>query len=103
MIDDVADSGISIEFAQKYLAMKKPLEVKVGTLYYKPSSKIIPDYYVDETTSWIVFPHEKYEFMNEQFQTMDMTKSQIKDFLVQEVGLREESVDNFLKLKEINA
>ena len=82
--------------------MKKLLEVKVGTLYYKPSSKVIPDYYVDETTSWIVFPHEKYEFMNEQYQTKNMSKSQIKDYLVQEVGLKELSVDNFLKLKEAN-
>jgi hypoxanthine phosphoribosyltransferase len=100
LIDDVADSGVSIEFAKTYLAMKKPLEVKVGTLYYKPFSKLIPDYYVEETTSWIVFPHERYEFMNEQFMKGEMNNSQLRRFFVEKVGINSTSVDNFLKFKE---
>ena len=100
LIDDVADSGISIEFAKTYLAMKKPQEVKVGTLYYKPFSKVVPDYYVDETTSWIVFPHERYEFMNEHFMKGEMSNSQLKDFFLTQVGIDPSSVENFLKFKE---
>jgi hypoxanthine phosphoribosyltransferase len=100
LLDDVADSGISIEFAKTYLAMKKPLEVKVGTLYYKPFSKIIPDYYVEETTSWIVFPHERYEFMNEHFMKGKMSNPKLKDFFIKEVGIDPSSVKNFLQFKE---
>lgn len=102
LIDDVADSGVSIEFAITYLRMRKPLDIKVGTLYYKPSSKIIPDFYVEETSSWIVFPHERYEFMNEQFQSQGLSNSQIRDYFIKEIGLSESSVENFLELKEIS-
>ncbi|MHA2176200.1 MAG: phosphoribosyltransferase [Candidatus Hodarchaeales archaeon] len=100
LIDDVADSGVSLEFALQYLQMKKPQEIVVGTLYYKPWSKLKPDYYVEETSSWIVFPHERFEFMNEQYQNMQKSLEEMKQFFVGEVGIEEKSVSNFLTLKE---
>jgi hypoxanthine phosphoribosyltransferase len=101
LIDDVADSGVSLEFALQYLRMKKPQEIAIGTLYYKPWSTLKPDYYVEETSSWIVFPHERFEFMNEQYQNEKKGPREMKRYFVNEVGIEETSVNNFLKLKEI--
>ncbi|MHA1973969.1 MAG: phosphoribosyltransferase [Candidatus Hodarchaeales archaeon] len=102
LIDDVADSGVSLEFALKYLKMKKPIEVRVGTLYYKPWSSFKPHYYVKETKSWIIFPHERYEFMAEQFKTKRLSRVEAERFFIKDVGLPKTSVHDFLEyiLKE---
>ncbi|MHA1993608.1 MAG: phosphoribosyltransferase [Candidatus Hodarchaeales archaeon] len=102
LVDDVADSGVSLEFALRYLQMKKPLEVCVGTLYYKPWSLLKPDYYVEETSAWIIFPHERFEFMNDILKDQNMNAAECKEFFVNKVGINAQAVENFLKLKEIN-
>ncbi|MHA1947729.1 MAG: phosphoribosyltransferase [Candidatus Hodarchaeales archaeon] len=77
LIDDLADSGESLQCALDYLELKNPKEVKIATLLYKPWSKIKPDYYVEEAEEWVVFPHEYYEFMTERTlsQKLDKTKA----------------------------
>ncbi|HVB11578.1 MAG TPA: phosphoribosyltransferase family protein [Nitrososphaerales archaeon] len=61
LVDDVADTGESLVEIKKFLKSKKPKGVKVATLYIKPWSKVLPDYYVSNTDAWIVFPWELYE------------------------------------------
>ncbi len=100
LVDDVADSGVSLDFALQYLRMKKPTEIKVGTLYHKPWSSLKPDFFVEETSSWIVFPHERMEFMAEQFRGKNMSNDEAKKFFVSDVGISEQSVENFMKLKD---
>ena len=42
-------------------AMPKVAVVKFAALYYKPGrneTELVPDYYLHETTQWLVFPHE---------------------------------------------
>ena len=63
IVDDVVDTGKTIEFAKRYINTLSPSEVKCATLYKKPWAKITPDYYVREVDKWIVFPYEKCEFM----------------------------------------
>ena len=65
VIDDVFDSGRSIEAFLRELMERcrhnMPREVKIGTVYYKPSrnrTRLVPDFYVHETDEWLVFPHE---------------------------------------------
>lgn len=99
LVDDVADSGVSLDFALQYLRMKKPAEIMVGTLYYKPWSSFKPDFFIEETSSWIVFPHERMEFIAEQFREKKMSNDEARKFFISEVGISEKSVDNFLKLK----
>lgn len=98
LIDDVADSGLSLDFAIKYLSMKKPLEVRIGTLYYKPWSIVKPHYYVEDTESWIIFPHERYEFMAEQLRDKKLEIIDAKKFFLEEAGIPEYSVTQFLKI-----
>lgn len=61
LLDDVADTGQSLVEIERYLESKKPKELTVATLYIKPWSKAIPDYYVSETDAWIIFPWERFE------------------------------------------
>ncbi|MEH3035544.1 MAG: phosphoribosyltransferase family protein [Sphingomonas adhaesiva] len=65
LIDDVFDSGRSIRAVLKELAERcrnnLPREVKVATVYFKPSRNVTgrrPDYFVHETSEWLIFPHE---------------------------------------------
>ena len=38
--------------------------IKTATLFLKPTSKFIPNYYIEETDKWVVFPWERKEFSN---------------------------------------
>lgn len=65
LVDDVFDSGRSIEAILHEMKLKcgenMPLDVRVATIYYKPSRNEtgkVPEYFVTESTEWIVFPHE---------------------------------------------
>ena len=64
IVDDVYDSGLSIEAVidnLKLKARKNTPHIRVATVYYKPGNNKTdrtPDYYVHETDQWLVFPHE---------------------------------------------
>ena len=67
IVDDVFDSGRSIEAALRTLRkrcrrnMPDEERVKIATVYYKPlrnKTELTPDYYCYETDDWLVFPHE---------------------------------------------
>ncbi|MEZ5709077.1 MAG: phosphoribosyltransferase family protein [Blastomonas sp.] len=65
IIDDVFDSGQSIQAFIHELAFRcrynMPQQIRIATVYFKPSrnqTDIRPDFYVNETEDWLVFPHE---------------------------------------------
>jgi uncharacterized protein len=65
LIDDVFDTGRSIEAVIADLTRRcrrnLPASIRIATTYFKPSrnrTKILPDYYIRATDSWLVFPHE---------------------------------------------
>jgi len=45
VVDDVADTGESLRLVRSHLEEQGATEVKTATIYYKPWSVIIPDYY----------------------------------------------------------
>jgi len=61
VVDDVADTGDSLEEAVRHVREMGASEVRVATLHYKPWSKVVPDYFVEETESWVVYPWEYAE------------------------------------------
>lgn len=61
VVDDVADTGRSLRLVQLHLKEKGATDVKIATIYYKPWSVLVPDYYQTETCSWIIFPWERKE------------------------------------------
>ena len=50
---------IAIENKSKNLQF--PKDIKIATIHYKPEKRVThfaPDYYLIQTDSWIVYPHE---------------------------------------------
>ena len=65
IVDDVYDSGRSIEAVLEELAVRTrqnmPKQVRVASPWYKSANNKTgraPDYYVHTTEQWLVFPHE---------------------------------------------
>jgi hypoxanthine phosphoribosyltransferase len=65
LVDDVWDSGRSLDAVlaelKKRCKRNLPEKIRIATVYYKPSrnrSTLVPDYYVQSTDRWLVFPHE---------------------------------------------
>jgi len=65
LIDDVFDSGLSIEAVVTELRRRCrrnfPERLRIATVYYKPArnrTSLQPDFHVRSTNQWLVFPHE---------------------------------------------
>lgn len=65
LVDDVFDSGRSLEAVLETLSMKArrnlPRDIRIATVYYKPAKNetaLRPDFFIHETDKWLVFPHE---------------------------------------------
>ncbi|MBI5223771.1 phosphoribosyltransferase [Candidatus Micrarchaeota archaeon] len=65
IVDDVADSGITLEFAKGYVLAKGASEIRCATLHCKVGSKIIPEYFIEKEAGWIVYPWETNEIERE--------------------------------------
>lgn len=99
IVDEVADSGKSLKLVKEHVIKEGACEVKIVTIYYKPWSIVIPDYYEKETSRWIVFPWE----INETIRKI-VKKCREKGKSVQEetaklvkAGIPAELVRRFLK------
>jgi hypoxanthine phosphoribosyltransferase len=73
LIDDVFDSGLSLEAAieelRKRCRRNLPENIRIATVYFKPRrnrSSLKPDYFVRETDQWLVFPHEMQGLTREE-------------------------------------
>ncbi len=63
VVDDLVDQGETMETILAFLDEKyHPSKVLTGALFIKPWSKFRPDFFVDTTDAWIVFPWEHGEF-----------------------------------------
>jgi len=59
LVDDIADTGLTLKNAIEYLKSLGAQEIKIATIAYKPSSIVVPDFYLFVTSKWVVFPWEK--------------------------------------------
>jgi hypoxanthine phosphoribosyltransferase len=64
IVDDVYSTGSSVRAVIDQLARKTrrnlPQDIRTGTVWYRPSERTLcaPDYYVHETSDWLVLPYE---------------------------------------------
>jgi hypoxanthine phosphoribosyltransferase len=65
IVDDVFDSGNSIKTIITRLTEKMrrnlPKDIRIATPWFKPKNNVTdltPDYYIHDTSQWLVFPHE---------------------------------------------
>jgi len=99
VVDDVADTGESLRLVRSHLGEKGATEVKIATIYYKPWSILIPDYYEKETSSWIIFPWERKETLRkivEKYKREGKTVDEAKEKLVSS-GLDRKLVERFIQ------
>jgi len=64
IVDDVYSTGSSVNAVIERLKRKArrnlPHDIRVATVWYRPTQKTlrVPDYYVHETSDWLVLPYE---------------------------------------------
>lgn len=64
IVDDVYSTGSSVRAVIDQLALKTrrnlPRDIRIASVWYRPSEKTlrVPDYYVHETSDWLVLPYE---------------------------------------------
>ena len=61
VFDDLVDSGKTMETALEYLKHRGVQSVKTAVFFHKPQSTVMPDFYIGNTTNWIIFPNEVRE------------------------------------------
>jgi uncharacterized protein len=61
VVDDVSDTGHSLQAVANHLRRKPVKELRVCTVYMKPKSVFRPDYFSRTTKKWIIFPWERLE------------------------------------------
>ncbi len=64
LIDDVSDSGKSLRVAIQHILTKDCASCKTATIHFKTWSVTKPNFFVEETEAWIIYPHELYETLS---------------------------------------
>lgn len=58
LVDDIDDTGDTLQVALNYLASFNPVEIKIAVLHHKVISSLVPDYYAKKIIHWrwIIYP-----------------------------------------------
>jgi len=99
ILDDVADTGKTLKLVKEHLFSKGAEKVKIATIYYKPWSIVMPDYYEKKTKRWVVFPWERKETVRNLMKKH--REEEVREKLVKE-GMDPKLTDRFIRevLKE---
>lgn len=99
LIDDIADSGKSLQLVREHLLKSGVKEVRIAALYCKPWSVVVPDFYAEETDAWIWFPHERFETAKKMVARLlreGKGEREIRKKLIK-IGLKAWLVEKFLR------
>jgi len=104
IVDDVSDTGTTLSFVCDHV---RPLIPKVytATLFIKPWTKYIPDFYLKTTDKWIVFPHEYAEFVRDAIRYFSHKKwslEQILDWIISYCGFPKDILFKVLKVVSLD-
>ena len=63
VVDDVTDTGDTLNLAVDYVWSLKPAEVRTAVLQHKTCSSFVPDFYAQRIIKWrwIIYPWARYE------------------------------------------
>jgi hypothetical protein len=99
IVDEVVDTGKSLRLVKSHLKEQGATEVKIMTIYYKPWSIVVPDWYAKETSRWIVFPWERKETVRqvlEEYKNQGKSVDETVEKLVRS-GLNRKLVERFIQ------
>jgi hypoxanthine phosphoribosyltransferase len=91
VVDDLADTGKSLKLVYSHLTDQGASEIRIATIYYKPWSVTVPNYYEKQTRKWVVFPWEQKETVRKT-----VTVDEAKEKLINS-GLDRKRVEQFIK------
>ena len=97
LVDDISDTGKTFERGISYLKELGAESVVTASLLIKPWTTFVPDYYVDKTDSWAIFPYEireTTESLFKKYQQEGKTNAEIESIL-KELNLPFYFVPNF--------
>ncbi len=98
LVDDVSDTGKSLQLAKNHLQQQGAKEIKTATLYAKPETITKPDYCEKQTSHWIVFPWDAKETVRKIIQKQEgkrATNTEIAKLV--KAGLPKQLAEKFLK------
>ena len=98
LVDDVSDTGKSLQLAKNHLQQQDAKEIKTATLYAKPQTITKPDYYEKQTSHWIVFPWDAKETVRKIIQKHEGKRATSKEIAkLVKAGLPKQLAEKFLK------
>lgn len=78
IVDDIFDTGSTVDALvkkiKKLARRNTPHDIRIAAVWYKPEMRkvdLVPDYYVNETNQWVVFPHELIGLSSEEIKSKD--------------------------------
>jgi len=97
--DDVADTGKSLKLVKDHIRKHGARSVKIATIYYKPWSETVPDYYEKKTTCWVVFPWERKETVSKLVEKCIKEKRSIEEAKAKLIrgGLKADLAERFIR------
>ena len=95
LVDDVADTGGSLEFIVNLLKRRGIKNFRVATIHHKPWSKFKPDYFVSEADKWIIYPWEVGETIELIMKKRMPRKEKLKE--LKETGIPRELLKIYVK------
>ena len=99
VMDDVADTGQSLRKVRSHLFEQGATDVKIASIYYKPWSVTLPDYFEKETKKWVIFPWERKETVRnvlEKYERQGKSIEEAKEKLVKS-GFNRKLVERFIQ------
>jgi len=98
LVDDVSDTGKSLQLGKKHLQQQGAKEIKTATLYAKPQTITKPDYCEKQTSRWIVFPWDAKETVRKIIQKQEGKRAAGKEITkLVKAGLPKQLAKKFLK------
>ncbi|HCR81025.1 MAG: putative phosphoribosyltransferase [Candidatus Pacebacteria bacterium GW2011_GWB1_47_8] len=97
VVDDLTDTGEQLTLVKSYLESLGVERVILAALFRKPRSTAALDYWVKETTHWIIFAYEALETMEELdqiWQNNGIDKEEIKRRFV-EIGFGKQAIEHY--------
>jgi len=98
LVDDVVDSGKSMQLVREHVLQQGAREVRIAIVYAKPFSVTKPDYYKKGTRSWVVFPWDTKETVRKIVEKRgDKSATAVETAKLVKAGLPKQLVEEFLK------
>lgn len=94
VVDDITDTGETMDVVVKYLKKQKPRNIKTGVLEHKTASFFIPDFFAHKIFKWrwITYPWARYEdlsvFIGKTLKKKTMQTENIRAGLEKKFGIK---------------